>query len=94
MNKIIILIIGIFVMAGLVYALATLTTAGGGLVGHWVLDAESYDSNTLFVDSNTNRTGIGTTSPTHKLNVAGTFNATSGGSSLIVDANGNVRIGI
>ena len=55
MNKIIILIIGIFVMAGLVYALATFTITGGdlrvsslqkGLVGHWALDGESYDSNT------------------------------------------------
>ncbi|GAH21248.1 unnamed protein product, partial [marine sediment metagenome] len=55
MNKKIILIIGIFVMVGLVYALATFTVAGGnlevsslqkGLVGDWVLDGEGYNSNT------------------------------------------------
>jgi len=46
MNKKIILIMGIFVMVGVVYALATITVTRGGLVGHWVLDAESYDSNT------------------------------------------------
>jgi len=46
MNKKIILIMGIFVMVGLVYALATFTAAGGGLVGHWMLDSEGYNSNT------------------------------------------------
>jgi len=53
MNKIIISIMGIFVMAGLVYALATFTATGGnlkvsslqkGLVGHWVLDGESLNN--------------------------------------------------
>ena len=55
---------------------------------------QSFDTNVLFVDAANDRIGIGTTAPTHKLNVAGTFNTTSGGSSLIVDANGNVGIGI
>ncbi len=38
--------------------------------------------------------GIGTTSPQQTLHVVGTFNTTSAGSSLVIDANGNVRIGI
>ena len=38
--------------------------------------------------------GIGTMSPNAKLDVNGTFNATSNSGSLRVDSNGNVRIGI
>jgi len=38
--------------------------------------------------------GIGTTSPSSKLEVNGTFNATSNGGSLRVDSNGNIMIGI
>lgn len=55
---------------------------------------ENGASRRLVIQNNTGNVGIGTTNPTHKLNVAGTFNTTSGGSSLIVDANGNVEIGI
>ncbi len=36
----------------------------------------TVDTNTLFVDSNTNKVGIGTTSPTDELNVVGNVNIT------------------
>lgn len=71
MNKIIILIMGIFVMAGLVYALATITITGShlrvsslqkGLVGHWALDGESYDSNTERITDKTPYENHGTNS--------------------------------
>jgi len=38
--------------------------------------------------------GIGTTGPNAKLEVAGTFNATSNGGTLQVDSSGNVNIGL
>jgi len=71
MNKIIISIIGIFVMASLVYALATFTVTGGdlgvsslqkGLVGHWILDGEGYDSNTERITDKTPYENHGTNS--------------------------------
>ncbi len=37
----------------------------------------TVDTNTLFVDSNSNNTGIGTTSPADKLTVVGTLNTTN-----------------
>lgn len=54
----------------------------------------TVDTNTFFVDSNSNLVGIGTTSPNSKLEVAGTFNSTNNGGSMKVDSNGNVKIGI
>jgi hypothetical protein len=38
--------------------------------------------------------GIGTTSPSEKLDVAGTFKATSNGAILNVDSNGDVKVGV
>ncbi len=50
----------------------------------------SIDSGTLFIDSSNNRIGIGTTSPTYKLEVAGN---TSLNNTLYVTESGNVGIG-
>jgi hypothetical protein len=38
--------------------------------------------------------GIGTDTPTNKLNVVGTFNTTFAGSSLVADASGNIKVAI
>ncbi|MCK4553033.1 hypothetical protein KAT80_02425 [Candidatus Pacearchaeota archaeon] len=47
----------------------------------------SVDVNTLFVDSNNNRVGIGTTSPNATLHVAGDINVTSGNDICISGGN-------
>jgi len=49
-------------------------------------------NSTLFNDGT--NIGIGTTTPTSKLDVFGTFEATASSSSIILDANGNILIGI
>ncbi len=48
----------------------------------------------VFLANTGDSVGVGTVSPQQTLHVVGTFNTTSSGSSLVVDANGNVRIGI
>ncbi|PIN71028.1 hypothetical protein COV77_04190, partial [Candidatus Pacearchaeota archaeon CG11_big_fil_rev_8_21_14_0_20_30_13] len=50
--------------------------------------------NNSVIFQNGSNIGIGTTIPTSKLEVAGTFNATSNGGTLQVDSSGNVNIGL
>ncbi|MBA7616494.1 hypothetical protein ES703_23790 [subsurface metagenome] len=62
-TKIFVIVFAIlFVIAGLVYAASKITITGGhlrvsslqkGIVGHWILDAESYNSNTARVTDKT-----------------------------------------
>ena len=54
----------------------------------------SVDGSTLVVDSNNNRVGVNTVAPSQTLEVAGTFRASSSQSSITLDSNGNVLIGI
>ena len=54
--------------------------------------ALTVDSNTLYVDSAGDRVGIGTAAPANKLEVAGTFNATSSSTQFLVNSNGDVVI--
>jgi hypothetical protein len=51
-------------------------------------------STDVFLGYPEDNVGIGTETPTHKLNVVGTFNTTVAGSSLVADASGNIKIGI
>jgi hypothetical protein len=48
----------------------------------------------LTLDRATGNVGIGTTSPQAKLNVIGTFNATSNNGVLFLDSDGNIKVGI
>ena len=57
-------------------------------------DAGATTYNLLTGDLSSGNVGIGTTGPNSLLEVDGTFNATSNQGSLIVDANGNIKIGI
>ncbi len=59
--------------------------------GNFRIGGPGQTSSNLYVYGNV---GIGTTTPTNKLQVSGTFNATSSGGTLQVDSNGNVKIGI
>ena len=54
----------------------------------------TVDTDTLFVNSDAGRVGIGTTSPSSKLEVNGTFKAESNEGSITLDSNGNIMIGI
>ena len=46
----------------------------------------NIDSGTLFVDTTTNKVGIGTTSPAYKLEVNGAFKSSSAGGNLVFNA--------
>jgi hypothetical protein len=48
----------------------------------------------LMVDSNSGNVGIGTTNPLYKLETNGTFKASANSSSIILDASGNISIGL
>ena len=54
----------------------------------------SVNTSDFFVDVSSGNVGIGTTAPNSKLEVAGTFNATSNGGTLQLDESGNIEIGI
>ena len=60
------------------------------------LGAHSFivNTNQLYVNSTSGNVGIGTSSPSSKLDVVGTFNSTSNGGTLQVDSSGNIKIGI
>ena len=54
----------------------------------------TVDEGSLFVNSNTNKVGINTTTPTNTLEVNGTFKAESNQGSITLDSDGNIMIGI
>ncbi|MBU5678766.1 MAG: hypothetical protein KQA36_02645 [Candidatus Aenigmarchaeota archaeon] len=54
----------------------------------------STGSAILFVNDTSGRVGIGTTSPSQKLVIAGTFNATHNNGVLMLDDEGNIKVGI
>jgi len=64
--------------------LSTLTVSGNA----------TFDTNTLFVDSVANEVGIGTTSPSERLEVVGNLYVNGEGSGLIVDSGGAKRVGL
>ncbi|QQG53039.1 MAG: hypothetical protein HY931_02285 [Candidatus Falkowbacteria bacterium] len=69
---------------------------GWGNVGTWnntPLGLMVGDVTKATLDVNGNF-GIGTTNPTYKLDVSGTFKATASSSSILLDADGNISIGI
>ena len=65
--------------------------ARGNIVG---LGNLTINNSVFFVNGDAGNVGINTTAPSHTLQVQGTFNATNNQGALIVDENGNVKIGI
>jgi hypothetical protein len=59
-----------------------------------LLVENSTGSALFFVNSSSGNVGIGTSSPTYKLDVSGSLRAVSNNGIIILDGNGNVKIGI
>ena len=67
-------------------AWSEIVTAGGG--NQWTT------SGTNIHNSNTGNVGIGAVNPGYKMEISGTFKATASSSSIMLDANGDIMIGI
>lgn len=83
------ILVPVFVVSSLALAV---TTIGTNIVTEGDL---TIDTNTLYVDSTNNRVGIGTTTPTQKLDVNGTVQATAfiGDGSGLTDITGAFSLG-
>jgi hypothetical protein len=70
------------------YVDSLLTGGSGSAVGYWTMNGTNINNN------NSGNVGVGNTNPAYKLDISGSFSATASSSSIMLDANGNVSIGI